>query len=232
MGKYARLVAALMTDLHDDPPVMMSPQRALKYNGFPSPTFQSSGGYLSHWRAAGSGETYRVEMRENVYVEVRLSEASADVITLASRCHLFPPAPASARHFRQRATESSTRIDCGPLFTISIHISRSSARAEMTSYAPRCPRSSRRRTPSSTRRPSPRSPRTSTTRMSALEARRRTRSCVPCRPVSRRVSSKTSSLSRASPTRAPSVRVYTWGTLSSPCTVSRCRSASRESRRT
>ena len=44
-AEYVRLVSALMADLHDDPPVRTSPQRALKYNGFPSPTFQGSGGY-------------------------------------------------------------------------------------------------------------------------------------------------------------------------------------------
>ena len=32
----------------------------------------------SSWRGAGSGETFRVEMGENVHVDVRLSEASGD----------------------------------------------------------------------------------------------------------------------------------------------------------
>jgi C-terminal processing protease CtpA/Prc len=91
-GEYARLVAALMTDLHDDPPIRTSPQRALKYNGFPSPTFQGSGGYTLDWRAAGFGETYRVEMGENVHADVRLSEASADATTSTK----VPAVPTSA----------------------------------------------------------------------------------------------------------------------------------------
>jgi C-terminal processing protease CtpA/Prc len=77
-AEYGRLVSVLMTDLRDDAPVSTSPQRALKYNGFPSPTMQGSGGYGLLWRGAGSGETYRVEMGENVHVDVRLSEASGD----------------------------------------------------------------------------------------------------------------------------------------------------------
>ena len=67
-SEYGRLVAAMMADnqlinsyawlqsgalratfrekpLHDEPPVSSSPQRALVYNGFPSPTMQTSGGY-------------------------------------------------------------------------------------------------------------------------------------------------------------------------------------------
>jgi C-terminal processing protease CtpA/Prc len=91
-AEYARLASALMADLHDDPPTKESPQRALKYNGFPSPAFQGSGGYSLDWRAAGFGETYRVEMGENVHADVRLSEPSADVTTSAK----VPPAPTSA----------------------------------------------------------------------------------------------------------------------------------------
>ena len=72
--EYGRLVAALMSALHDDPPVSTPGQRALQYNGFPSPAFQSSGGYGITWRSAGSGEVYRVDMGENVHVGVRLSE--------------------------------------------------------------------------------------------------------------------------------------------------------------
>lgn len=77
-AEYARFVSALMTDLHDDAPVSTSPQRALQYNGFPSPTMQGSGGYRLGWRGAASGEVYRVEMGENVHVNVRVSEPSAD----------------------------------------------------------------------------------------------------------------------------------------------------------
>ena len=77
-AEYAGLVSGLMTEFHDEALASTSPQRALKYSGFPSPTMQSSGGYRLTWRGAGSGETYRVEMGENVHVDVRLSEASGD----------------------------------------------------------------------------------------------------------------------------------------------------------
>ncbi|MEP6496276.1 MAG: PDZ domain-containing protein [bacterium] len=77
-AEYARLVTALLADLHDDARVSASPQHALRYNGFPTPTFQSSGGYGITWRSAGSGEAYRVDMGEKVYVDVRLSEPSTD----------------------------------------------------------------------------------------------------------------------------------------------------------
>jgi C-terminal processing protease CtpA/Prc len=89
---YASKVSSLMTALHDDPPVAKSPQRALRYNGFPSPSFQGSGGYALVWRGAGSGETYRVEMGEGVHADVRLSEPSSDT-TAALK---VPPVPTSA----------------------------------------------------------------------------------------------------------------------------------------
>src|SRR5205823_4507105 len=76
--EYGRLVAALMNDLHDTPASTGGPQRALRYNGFPSPSFQGSGGYALGWRSAGAGETYRVDMGENVHVDVWLSEPSGD----------------------------------------------------------------------------------------------------------------------------------------------------------
>ncbi|MDB4916356.1 MAG: hypothetical protein JWM95_4000 [Gemmatimonadetes bacterium] len=77
-AEYARLVAALMTDLHADLPVSSSPQRALRYDGFPTPAFQGSGDYKISWRSAGSGDVYRIDMGEKVYVDVRLSEPSTD----------------------------------------------------------------------------------------------------------------------------------------------------------
>ena len=80
-SEYRRLVGALMTDLHDSSPVSTSPQRALRYAGFPTPAFQGSGGYGITWRSAGSGEVYRVDMGENVYVDVRISEPSSDTTT-------------------------------------------------------------------------------------------------------------------------------------------------------
>jgi C-terminal processing protease CtpA/Prc len=73
-AEYRRRVTSLMRDLHDDAPVTTFPQRALRYNGFPSPSFQGSGGYGIVWRSAGSGEVYRVDMGENVSVDVRISE--------------------------------------------------------------------------------------------------------------------------------------------------------------
>jgi C-terminal processing protease CtpA/Prc len=77
-AEYGRLVATLMTALHDDAPAATSPQRALEYNGFPSPTVQGSGGYGIRWRRAAVSETYRVEMGENAHVDIRLSEAGGD----------------------------------------------------------------------------------------------------------------------------------------------------------
>jgi C-terminal processing protease CtpA/Prc len=90
--EYGRLVSALMTDLHDDPPVRTSPQGALRYNGFPSPTFQGSGGYQIEWRSAGAGETYRIEMGESVHADVRLSAPSTDADSTVKA----PPVPTSA----------------------------------------------------------------------------------------------------------------------------------------
>jgi len=81
-AEYARRISALMADLHDDPRVSTAPQRALVYNGFPSPSMQGSGGYGIGWRGAGAGETYRVEMGEKAYADVRLSEASGDTTGL------------------------------------------------------------------------------------------------------------------------------------------------------
>ncbi|MDB4915936.1 MAG: hypothetical protein JWM95_3580 [Gemmatimonadetes bacterium] len=77
-SEYRRLVGALMSDLHDNPALFTSPQRALRYDGFPTSAMQSSGGYGIAWRSAGSGEVYRVDMGENVYVDARLSEPSID----------------------------------------------------------------------------------------------------------------------------------------------------------
>ena len=77
-SEYRRLVGALMSDLHDNPSLFTSPQRALRYDGFPTSAIQSSGGYGIAWRSAGSGEVYRVDMGENVYVDARLSEPSID----------------------------------------------------------------------------------------------------------------------------------------------------------
>ena len=77
-AEYARRISALMSDLHDEPHVATAGQRALVYNGFPSPSMQGSGGYGIGWRGAGLGETYRVDMGEKAHVDVRLSEASAD----------------------------------------------------------------------------------------------------------------------------------------------------------
>ncbi|MEP6621983.1 MAG: S41 family peptidase [bacterium] len=91
-AEYARLVTALMTDLHDDAPSSTSPQHALKYNGFPSPTFQGSGGYGITWRSAGSGEVYHVDMGEKVSVDVRLSAPSTDMTGAV----IMPKAPALA----------------------------------------------------------------------------------------------------------------------------------------
>jgi C-terminal processing protease CtpA/Prc len=90
-AEYGRLVQVLMTGLHDDEPAATSPQRALEYNGFPSPVMQGSGGYGIRWRSANSGETYRVEMGENVHVDVRLSEAPGDT-TAAVRVPAVPTA--------------------------------------------------------------------------------------------------------------------------------------------
>jgi C-terminal processing protease CtpA/Prc len=104
-AEYARRIMALMTDLHDDAPVTTSPQRALSYNGFPSPSMQSSGGYGIGWRRAGSGETYRVDMGENVHVDVRLSEASGD--TTAS---VKPPAVPTLAEWRASYPSTGYRI--------------------------------------------------------------------------------------------------------------------------
>jgi C-terminal processing protease CtpA/Prc len=90
-AEYGRLVSALLADLHDDAPVSTSPQRALVYDGFPSPTMSGSGGYRIRWRRAGSGETYRVEMGERVHVDVRLSEASGDT-TASVQVPAYPAA--------------------------------------------------------------------------------------------------------------------------------------------
>jgi C-terminal processing protease CtpA/Prc len=91
-AEYGRLVAGLVTDLHDDEPAATSPQRALEYNGFPSPTMQGSGGYGVRWRRATSGEMYRVEMGENVHVDVRLSEALGDTTAVVR----MPAVPTAA----------------------------------------------------------------------------------------------------------------------------------------
>lgn len=77
-AEYGRRVASLMDALHDEVSVATSPQRALEYDGFPSPTMPTSGAYSLRWRSAGAGESYRVEMGEHVHVDVRLSEASSD----------------------------------------------------------------------------------------------------------------------------------------------------------
>lgn len=77
--EYRREVMALMADLHDAARSTASPQRALSYNGFPSPTFAGSGGYGLSWRRTDAAESYRVEMGEGVEVEVRTSESSGDL---------------------------------------------------------------------------------------------------------------------------------------------------------
>lgn len=75
--EYARLVSAMMSELHDDSTATSGvPQRALVYQGFPFPR------YGVRWRSAATGEAYRVDLGENVYVSVRLSEPSADTTAL------------------------------------------------------------------------------------------------------------------------------------------------------
>ena len=76
-AEYARLVSAMMSELHDDStPTTGMPQRALVYQGFPFPR------YGVRWRSAATAEAYRVDLGENAYVAVRLSEPSADTTTL------------------------------------------------------------------------------------------------------------------------------------------------------
>src|SRR5437762_4720303 len=72
---YARWVGEMMAGLHDDVLLVGGPLRALKYNGFPSPTFAGSGGYGLLWRGATLGDvTHRIELGENVHVDVRVAE--------------------------------------------------------------------------------------------------------------------------------------------------------------
>jgi C-terminal processing protease CtpA/Prc len=104
-AEYARLVNALMTGLHDDAPVTTSPQRALKYDGFPTAAFQSSGGYGIRWRSAGSGEVYRVDMGEKLSVDVRLSEASSDTSSAVA-----VPQPPTAPEWRDLYPSAGYRI--------------------------------------------------------------------------------------------------------------------------
>lgn len=91
-AEYQRLIAAMMQALHVDAPAHDAPQRALVYDGFPTAQMQSSGGYQIHWRSAGTGETYRVEMGEGVHVDVSISEPGAD--TTESVRPLPPPSTA------------------------------------------------------------------------------------------------------------------------------------------
>jgi len=78
--EYRRRIVALMDALHDDAPTTTTPQRALEYNGFPSPSMPTSGGYVLHWRSASAAESYRVDMGERAHIDVRLSEKSSDTI--------------------------------------------------------------------------------------------------------------------------------------------------------
>ncbi len=89
--EYGRLVRALVAELDDPPMTNGVPHRALSYNGFPGPSFQSSGGYRIGWRSAGTGEQYRVSMGEGVDVDVRISEPGDATDTVTPL-----PAPLSA----------------------------------------------------------------------------------------------------------------------------------------
>lgn len=104
-AEYRRRVAALMDALHDEATVATSPQRALEYNGFPSPSMPTSGGYSLRWRSAGAGEPYRVEMGEHVHVDVHLSEASSDTSAMQK-----VPAVPSAVEWRTSYPSAGYRI--------------------------------------------------------------------------------------------------------------------------
>ena len=103
-GEYARLVSAMMTGLHNSAPTSAS-QRRLEYNGFPSPAMQGSGGYVLSWRSAAFAETYRVEMGENVHVDVRVSEASDNTGESVK-----PPASPAAAEWRASYPSAGYRI--------------------------------------------------------------------------------------------------------------------------
>jgi C-terminal processing protease CtpA/Prc len=72
-AEYRRRIASVMLALGDTPPKPRSPQRTLKYNGFPSPTYAGSGGYSLEWKSAEAPVMYRVELGEGAQVDVRLS---------------------------------------------------------------------------------------------------------------------------------------------------------------
>jgi C-terminal processing protease CtpA/Prc len=94
-GDYAKAIDALMVQLHSVSQRTGAPQRALVYDGFPPPGGLQSGGYGIKWRDAGSGETSRVEMGENAFVAVPISEPSAD--TIGGAGVLMPPNSAQWR---------------------------------------------------------------------------------------------------------------------------------------
>lgn len=77
-AEYARAIAELMSALHPTAPVRGAPQRALRYDGFPTAAMATSGGYAIRWRSAGAGESWHVDMGAGASVDVPLSEPGAD----------------------------------------------------------------------------------------------------------------------------------------------------------
>ena len=103
-AEYRRLIGSTMQALHPDAP-RGGPQRALVYEGFPAAMMRSSGGYGLRWRAAGAGETYRVDMGEGVSVDVAVSEGSDDTTEPVS-----PLAPPSTVEWRAAYPARGYRI--------------------------------------------------------------------------------------------------------------------------